>query len=273
MKGHAGRVGALKAWCLEAGLSVKRLSYADMLAYMDILKGKGLQAVTMNQHLQSIRLYYHYLKKDCPLKGLKLRGRKKQVRRHLLSGDQLEEVLQLYMNRQPARHQLSGLIHERNIVLLSLLIYQGLHSGELSRLQVGDVKLKANRLYIPSTGRSNSRTLKVGAMQGLLLSRYITGTRLKLMAQKGLDSELLFDITGSAHGLVSHLIGVLKGLTPLVHSARQLRDSVIVNWLKQYNLRKVQYMAGHRYVSSTQSYRAHDTRGLKEAISRYHPLG
>jgi len=47
---------------------------------------------------------------------------------------------------------------------------------------------------------------------------------------------------------------------------------VITHWLKLHNLRKVQYMAGHRYISSTESYKANNLDGLKEDIAKFHPF-
>jgi integrase/recombinase XerD len=40
-----------------------------------------------------------------------------------------------------------------------------------------------------------------------------------------------------------------------------------------YNLRKVQYMAGHRFISSTESYQQSEMEGLTEQINKFHPLG
>jgi integrase/recombinase XerD len=48
---------------------------------------------------------------------------------------------------------------------------------------------------------------------------------------------------------------------------------VIVKWLKLYNLRKVQYLAGHRYISSTESYQQSEMEGLTEEVNKFHPLG
>lgn len=52
----------------------------------------------------------------------------------------------------------------------------------------------------------------------------------------------------------------------------QLRASVITQWIKLYNLRKVQVMAGHRYISSTEAYKANNLDDLKEDIKNYHPF-
>jgi len=58
-----------------------------------------------------------------------------------------------------------------------------------------------------------------------------------------------------------------------LENADQLRASVIVKWLKQYNLREVQYLAGHRYISSTESYQQSEMEGLSEEVNQFHPLG
>ena len=72
---------------------------------------------------------------------------------------------------------------------------------------------------------------------------------------------------------------VWKGLSKELQSQhtkfinfKQVRASVITHWLKQYNLREVQYMAGHRYVSSTEAYLVNQIDDLQHDIDKYHPL-
>lgn len=44
------------------------------------------------------------------------------------------------------------------------------------------------------------------------------------------------------------------------------------SWLTQYNIREVQYMAGHRYISSTERYVQDDLENLQEIIESLHPI-
>lgn len=53
---------------------------------------------------------------------------------------------------------------------------------------------------------------------------------------------------------------------------KQVRASVITDWLKHYNLRKVQYMSGHRHVSSTESYLVNQVEDLQTDIDKLHPF-
>lgn len=52
----------------------------------------------------------------------------------------------------------------------------------------------------------------------------------------------------------------------------QIRHSVITEWLKEKDLRTVQYMAGHKYVSSTERYLTTNLEDLKEALNKHHPF-
>ena len=69
------------------------------------------------------------------------------------------------------------------------------------------------------------------------------------------------------------LFKTLKQINHTAKNALQIRASVIALWLKQYNIREVQYMAGHRYISSTERYLQDDLEGLQEMIERLHPVG
>jgi integrase/recombinase XerD len=45
------------------------------------------------------------------------------------------------------------------------------------------------------------------------------------------------------------------------------------HWLKMYNLRQTQYVAGHRFKSSTEVYLVNDLDDLQEEIIRFQPIG
>lgn len=55
-----------------------------------------------------------------------------------------------------------------------------------------------------------------------------------------------------------------------IQDSQPLRASIIVKWLNPYNLRQVQYMTGHRFVSSAEKYKQSDLEDLKEAINKFH---
>lgn len=71
---------------------------------------------------------------------------------------------------------------------------------------------------------------------------------------------------------ILHLNHALRKINPKLKNAAQLRQSVITEWLKEKDLRTVQYMAGHRNVSSTERYQTNNLEDLKEALNKHHPL-
>ncbi|MCX6272974.1 MAG: hypothetical protein NTU44_17520 [Bacteroidetes bacterium] len=87
-------------------------------------------------------------------------------------------------------------------------------------------------------------------------------------------NQLFVSMEGSLNIKASllHLFKALKKLNPSVINAGLIRQSVIANWLKSYNLRQVQYMAGHCFVSSTERYKASMLEDLQKQLSLFHPL-
>lgn len=70
-----------------------------------------------------------------------------------------------------------------------------------------------------------------------------------------------------------HLERALKQINPKVRSCSHIRKSVITLWLMRYDLRTVQYMTGHKRISSTERYQVGHLEELQTAIEKYHPLG
>ena len=69
-----------------------------------------------------------------------------------------------------------------------------------------------------------------------------------------------------------HLFKAIQKINPDIRNAKQIRSSVITYWLKNHNLREVQYMAGHKYVSSTERYQLNNLDELQKNLEKFHPL-
>ena len=103
--------------------------------------------------------------------------------------------------------------------------------------------------------------------------------QLFLPYQKDEGTQRLFlSVPTAGKEKANESLQIWKGLTKEIktqHKAfqnfKQVRASVITHWLKQYNLREVQYRAGHKYVSSTEKYLANQVEDLRADIDRFHP--
>ena len=108
--------------------------------------------------------------------------------------------------------------------------------------------MREGNIQVPATGKQNSRVLDLQAHQILDLQEHNLLIRPKLQSR----SERLFTGRNDLEDLKNillHLGHALRKINPKYKHAVQIRQSVITEWLKEKDLRTVQYMAGHRYVS------------------------
>ena len=214
-----------------------------------------------------IRKLYASQELESPGGELRIRGQRHKVLSELGHLLEEEELLEIYESYGAA-----GLSGKRNKAVLGVLIWQGLKRGELEKLRINDVDLERALIRIPETGMSNSRVLDLSGQQMKGMEDYIYQIR-PLINTK--SSDRLFISMGTGNQLsnsLSYLVRNLKKENPKLKSFTQIRQSVITKWLKQYDIRTVQYMAGHRNVSSTHRYKASDLEGLQERIEEIHPL-
>ena len=168
--------------------------------------------------------------------------------------------------------------------MLGLLVYQGLQTAELARLEVQHIKLREGKIDVPGGINRNTRMMNLEAHQVMDMYDYVLKTRNEIMEMRPKrrnrqkqQTDRLFINEGGSHehfsNMMTQLMIKVRKINPQVKNAKQIRASVITKWVKMYNLRKAQYLAGHRYISSTESYLQNDMEGLKEEVQQYHPLG
>ncbi len=260
-------------WLKKQSIQPEQTSYADVLAYMKHCQKNGATQRTVQNYLNMVKHFYDYLIEEerittNPITGIKVQGVKRKTLYHIFQPKELHTIYNSI--------EINRLTDKRDKVMLGLLVYQGLRTEELGKLQVRDVKLKEGKIEIPGGRKSNARTLQLEAHQVLEMYDYILQTRKEIIEQSGSKSENLFigqdggdDVVNFTH----YMLVKLGRKYPGIVNVRQLRASVIVKWLKQYNLRQVQYLAGHRYISATEAYQQSEMEGLTEEVNMYHPLG
>jgi site-specific recombinase XerD len=260
-------------WLYKEQIEKEQVSYADVLSFMKYCQKRGATQRTVQNYLNSIRHFYDHLneqgrKEVNPVTGIKVQGVKRKSLYHIFQPEELHAIYNSYQDES-----LKG---KRNKIMLSLLVYQGVKTEELIKLEVHDVKLREGKIEIPGGHKSDRRLLQMESHQVLEFYDYVNNTRKEILAKSGKQTDKLFvSIEGgeSLNSCVFRLMFWVRRKNKLVVNPKQLRASVIVKWLKMYNLRKVQYLAGHRYISSTESYQQSEMEGLTEEVNKFHPLG
>jgi integrase/recombinase XerD len=286
IKQKANYAGFFLKWLENERLNLESTSYNDLLIFIDYCKLNDDSTKLINNKLRSVRNFYEYLKKENPditnpATNLYLKGTKHKIPSNLINIKELEEI---YSN-----YKAETLRQKRNKAILGLLIYQGITTEELKELEPKHLELKKGKIYILGNRRRGSRALELKSFQIMELHEYINETRPKIITgiydkkpsrkpdkidKAKLDKQLFISINGSEHikNSLLHLFKEIQKEKPEIQNAKQIRTSVITNWLKTSNLRTVQYMAGHKYVSSTERYQLDNLENLQKKLEKYHPL-
>lgn len=273
IQNHHQNIKLFLSWLSQENLDEKTMTYHDLLAYLDYCRKCGNSLATLSIKTLSLRYYFRYLL-DCKLidesvaEYLTIKHKRKTILANLLEKEELEAVYQNFTQKR--------IVGKRNKIMLSLLIFQGLSSQDISKLKVEHLKLSDGEINIPNHSGLNGRTLSLEVFQILDLQNYITKTRELLLALTEKESDALIISSGSSQNiraLVDKLIQNLRKQFPFIVSMSQIRSSVISNWLKSEDVRLVQYKAGHKKVTSTENFKQSLIEDLQDEVSKYHPLG
>src|SRR5690606_28982642 len=275
---HKCRIERFKSWLKHYGITAQELSYGNLLKYAKYLQTeKNYERQSTNNELRAVKLYYDYLIAkgelvENPAEDMAIRGKRIKVISNLLSEEELEDLYYSYdIEHYDTFFKATKL---RDKVVLGLMVFQGITGVELYHLQEEYVQLSKGKIDIPSTRRSNARTMKLQPCQMMDLLNYTTTTRqyLSERIQTSNNEQLIFGSASQIRSITARIIRNLKQYNHKVTSYSQIRSSLIVNWLSKHNLRQVQYLAGHRYISSTEKYVQDDLENLHEIVNNFHPI-
>lgn len=288
-KGYSGNsikvqdchVNRFKTWCRDQSINPENIIYNQVLLFIDSERERGILNQSIIIGINSIRIYFDYLQQTGfiqhnIIKRIRIRQGGRKVLQGSLSSEQLEKIYRDYVSLPEWEHRTktSKRLHQRNIVVLGLLVYQGLTSGELSRLETVHINLEEGKIYIPSSRKSNARILKLQSDQMMAIKTYLEETLTNNKPSQPSQTQESYLFPNKKHSdMVASIIKQVKRTHPEVTDSRQIRASVIMNWLSANNIRQVQYMAGHKSIRSTEQYRNQDLSNLTKQLELFHPLG
>lgn len=284
------------------GTDIDQVTGKDVAAYLRHLQRRELTAITRGIHLLVLRHFFTWrvsvgAREDNPAEHLKMRGKGRNKLHVILSVQELEALHAGYRIEEEGGEAmdsgkgcrtkvkwaaLSKLVRERNKAMLGLLVHQGLTTTEVERLALQDLRLREGLIDIGAGKFSNARTLELKAAQIMGLMEYVTGVRVRLLKYHRVGEQALFLAapragSGQARGnslqVWKRLSEELRKQNTRFQDVQQVRASVITNWLGKHDLRHVQYMAGHRYISSTERYQVGQIADLQNDIDKFHPAG
>lgn len=255
-------------WALKVPFNPTKTTYNELLSYIDFQQSKGIKPRTINLKIAILKHYFDYQKHpNNPAEELQLKGVTRLLPKTRLTPEELDRIYHDYKD--------SRLIGKRNKIMLGFVIYQGLSSTELAQLRLENIDLEKGTLYIPKGHRTNSRTLFLKVFQLLSIQNYMLKIRPLLLQETNKSTDQFFITIGSGKRLgsvITNIIKQIKKIEPKVISFQHIRTSLITNWIQKVGLRKAQYLAGHRFVSSTERYEINSLDDLKNSIDIHHPF-
>ncbi len=286
-------VEKFKAWLALENQLTDEVTSRDVFGYLAHLQKEGVSNATRRIRLTAINHYFDYqIKRERlsvhPSRHIKLKGIERNKLYTILSEEQLDSLYTTYCvppeddpNSKYNWFHFKRLGAERNRVILSLMVYQGLTTAEITRLELSDVQLREGLLFVKGSLKSEERTLELKPWQIIELMEYKQQTRTEIQKTHLEQSKHFFLSLPSGMGtkvkegglrIWQYLKTELRQQDAKFVNFQQLRASVIVHWLGKYNLRQVQTMAGHKGVSTTENYLSYKIEDLQEDIDKYHPF-
>lgn len=268
-------------WCDNKGYDPSYIDYKTCLLYVKDIqrpsKGKPLSKRSVSHQVGALKIFFNYLidenyRGNNPFQNINIRGVRRGINHNLLEYVELEDLFYSYKTQNI---ELPNCPHVaiRDKVVIGLMVYQGLDAKALMSLKMEHILLEKGKLYVPSTRKTNARELELKSQQMLSLSQYLQNDRAILQDKIRCYTDDLFPRNSNRSSVLLHtLFKRLRAINYKIKDAPQIRASVITHWLKFHNIRKVQYMVGHRYISSTEKYLQNDIKGLKEVIETSHPI-
>jgi site-specific recombinase XerD len=264
----------------------EEVSYNDAMAFIKWSSKHGASQKTIANYLGHVRKFYSFLMsegitKENPVAFIKVQGIKRKVYYDILNDEELQTVYQNYpvtieheAGKQVPPQQKNILSRRRNKVILSLLVYQGLRVEEVAALRLQDLQLREGKITIHRQRRTAARIMNLAPHQVYELMDYINEIRKQFIAvQETTDKVFIqWNRGGNFYGITQMMLKHIRKTNSRIKNFDQVRASVITGWLRIFDIRKVQYLAGHKYVSSTEDYKANVIDELQDDVTKYHPL-
>lgn len=266
-------------WCDERGVSYPQ-EVTDKLVerYQRYLhrfrkkNGKALSINTQMSHLSGIRVYFKWLYKEGyvernPTLAMVMPKEEKRLPRNVAI-EKMEEIL--------SRADIETPLGLRDRAMMEVMYSTGLRRAELSKLSVYDVNTRHGILTVRQGKGKKDRIVPIGERAIKWVEKYIVESRWQLL--KGPDDGRLFLSFHSGQGVSSGCISAtIRGYIQASGVTEQgcchiFRHTMATSMLDNgADIRYIQEMLGHSFLSTTQIYTKVSIAKLKEVHAATHP--
>ncbi len=247
------------------------VSPSDVRIYLTELFSEQLARKTIARKISSLRSFYRFLLREKivennPFSAVSIPKLEKRLPDFFYE----EELQQLFLSCDT--NTPLGL---RNKALLELLYATGIRVGECTKIQLSDIDFSVSTVLVRGKGQKE-RYVPFGSFAHNALEAYIKAGRNKLMKNASTHSYLFVNYRG---GILTDN-GVRDILNKMMNTSssqgkihpHKLRHSFATHLLANgADMRTVQELLGHAFLTSTQIYTHVTNEYLKKTYMSYHP--
>jgi site-specific recombinase XerD len=237
----------LKQFVLWIDVPLEQVTRDKLVDYVDLLISKKLTPKTINCHISCVRAFYEYLERAEALKVANpvRKGYSMRLPRPLPRFLNDDEVLKLF----------EVIKTRRDRAMFMLMLRTGLRVEEVSRLTLGAVDLKGNKIFVHQGKGGKDRVVYISLDAHWALVEYLShrpATRSKglFLVEKGICRGRPISVRG-----IQKRIEYYRGKAGLKVSCHQLRHTMATQLLNaDTGLSTIQDLLGHELIATTQRY-------------------
>ncbi|MEK3855125.1 tyrosine recombinase XerC [Cytobacillus sp. FSL H8-0458] len=255
----------------QAISDLTKVEYQDVRIYLTDLFEKKMSRKSVARKISSLRSFFKFLLREeivaeNPFALVSIPKAQKKLPEFFYE----EEMKQLFDACES-----STPLGQRNKALLELLYATGIRVSECSQIRLKDLDMQLSTVLVRGKG-SKERYVPFGSFAQDAIDTYINHGRKELLANGKVQENLFLNARGgplTARGIRTILDRIIEksSLTGTIHP-HMLRHTFATHLMANgADMRTVQELLGHAFLSSTQVYTHVTNEYLKKTYMAHHP--
>ncbi|WP_370222796.1 tyrosine recombinase XerC [Cytobacillus sp.] len=255
----------------QAIADITKVEYQDVRIYLTDLYDKKMSRKSVARKISSLRSFFKFLLREekvaeNPFALVSIPKAQKKLPEFFYE----EEMKQLF-----DACETSTPLGQRNKALLELLYATGIRVSECSQIRLKDLDMYLSTVLVRGKG-SKERYVPFGSFAQDALDTYINHGRKELLSNGNVQDNLFLNARGgplTARGIRTILNKIIErsSLSGKIHP-HMLRHTFATHLMANgADMRTVQELLGHAFLSSTQVYTHVTNEYLKKTYMAHHP--
>jgi len=237
----------LKHFVLWINVPIEKADHWNLAEYTDHLLGKRLKPKTINCHLACIRVFYDYLHHE---EGIKVGNPVKRG-----SALRMPKPLPKHLRDDEVTVLFKAIDKPRDRAIFKIMLRSGLRVVEVAGLQLMDLDLKRNRIFVRQGKGGKDRVVYVSrdareAIIEYLRVRNPSKAKKIFLVEKGPCTGKPISVRG-----IQKRLEYYASITGLKVSCHQLRHTMATQMLNaEAEVTTIQELLGHNDINTTERY-------------------